>query len=130
MVARAATVVGRYNDCPFVTNGPGQLRWCELAHESVRECFSGVLHVLEAQSFASSECDGVVGVEDLHVWQVCSQRTVRAVRITETVTTLEEQERFARERTRHTDRGSDRATVGSSGSIESDSSPTGSNHSH
>jgi cobalt-zinc-cadmium efflux system protein len=78
-----------------------------------------------------TELDGVKGVEDLHVWQVCSQLTVGTVRITDTATTLEEQ-RMIRSRVHDhlTDRGIDHATVELSG-IESDSGSASTvTHSH
>jgi cobalt-zinc-cadmium efflux system protein len=79
-----------------------------------------------------TELDGVEGVEDLHVWQVCSQLTVGTVRIADTATTLEEQRTIrSRVHDRLTDRGIDHATVELVGRIESDSGPAGStDHSH
>ena len=36
--------------------------------------------------------DGVVQVEDIHIWQVCSQLTVGTVRLNDTATTVDEQQ--------------------------------------
>ncbi|WP_066419159.1 cation diffusion facilitator family transporter [Halorubrum aethiopicum] len=56
--------------------------------------------------------DGVDGVEDLHVWQVCSQLTVATVRLTDTATTIEEQQTVrSRVHDHLTDQGIDHATV-------------------
>ena len=79
-----------------------------------------------------TELDGVEGVEDIHVWQVCSQFTVATVRIADTATTLEEQ-RAIRSRVHDhlTDQGIDHATVEPLGRVSSDASPAGrTDHSH
>jgi cobalt-zinc-cadmium efflux system protein len=56
--------------------------------------------------------DGVDQIEDLHVWQVCSQLTVATVQLTDTGTTLEEQ-RAIRSRVHDhlAEQGIDHATV-------------------
>ena len=76
--------------------------------------------------------DGVDQVEDLHVWQVCSQLTVATVRLTETATTLEEQREIrARVHDHLTDRRIDHATVELVGRTDPDTDPVGTtNHSH
>ena len=58
------------------------------------------------------EIDGVESVDDLHVWQVCSQLTVASMRISDDATSLEER-RAVRERIHEhlTDLGIDHATV-------------------
>lgn len=76
--------------------------------------------------------DGVNRIEDLHVWQVCSQLTVATVRLKDTATTLEEQ-RGIRSRVHDhlTDRGIDHATVEFVGHVDLDTDPAGTtNHSH
>jgi cobalt-zinc-cadmium efflux system protein len=56
--------------------------------------------------------DGVVAVEDLHVWQVCSQLTVATITIRDSSASLEER-RAVRERVRRqlADHGIDHATI-------------------
>jgi len=65
--------------------------------------------------------DGVDRVEDLHVWQVCSQLTVATVRLGDTASTLEEQ-RAIRTRVREylTTHGIDHATIELVGSANTD----------
>ena len=56
--------------------------------------------------------DGIVGVSDLHVWQVCSQLTVASVRLTHSATSLDEQGLIRSEvHGLLTDSGIDHATV-------------------
>jgi cobalt-zinc-cadmium efflux system protein len=56
--------------------------------------------------------DGVAGVEDLHVWQVCSQLTVATVRLSDTATTLDEQRAIRGQvHSRLSEQGIDHATV-------------------
>ncbi|AAV44629.1 MULTISPECIES: cation diffusion facilitator family transporter [Halobacteriales] len=76
--------------------------------------------------------DGVDQIEDLHVWQVCSQLTVATVRLTDTSTTLEEQRRIqSRVHDYLTNRGIDHATVELVGRTDPDTDPVGTtNHSH
>nr|WP_233340795.1 cation diffusion facilitator family transporter [Haloprofundus sp. MHR1] len=76
--------------------------------------------------------DGVDQIEDLHVWQVCSQLTVATVRLTDTATTLEEQRTIqSRVHDHLTDRGIDHATVEFVGRTDPDTAPVGTtNHSH
>ena len=61
---------------------------------------------------AIREIDGVESVDDLHVWQICSQLTVASMRVSDDATTLEER-RAVRERVheRLADLGVDHATV-------------------
>jgi cobalt-zinc-cadmium efflux system protein len=76
--------------------------------------------------------DGVDQIEDLHVWQVCSQLTVATVQLTDTAATLEEQRATqSRVHDHLTDRGIDHATVEFVGHVELDADPAGiTNHSH
>lgn len=56
--------------------------------------------------------DGVERVDDLHVWQVCSQLTVGTVRLIDSATTIEERQAIrSRVHTRLTERGIDHATI-------------------
>jgi Co/Zn/Cd efflux system component len=81
---------------------------------------------------ASVPADGVDQIEDLHVWQVCSQLTVATVRLTNTATTLEEQREIqGRVHDHLTDRGVNHATIELVGCADPDTDPVGTtNHSH
>ena len=61
---------------------------------------------------AIREVDGVESIDDLHVWQICSQLTVASMRVGDDATTLDER-RAVRERVheRLADLGVDHATV-------------------
>lgn len=76
--------------------------------------------------------DGVDQIDDLHVWQVCSQLTVATVRLTDTATTLEEQREIrSRVHDHLTNRGIDHPTVEFVGHVDLDTDPAGiTNHSH
>jgi cobalt-zinc-cadmium efflux system protein len=76
--------------------------------------------------------DGVDQIDDLHVWQVCSQLTVGTVRLTDTATTLEERQAIqSRVRDHLTDRGIDHATVELAGHDDPDTDSVGTtDHSH
>ncbi|MBX0297969.1 cation diffusion facilitator family transporter [Haloarcula nitratireducens] len=76
--------------------------------------------------------DGVARVDDLHIWQVCSQLTVATVRLTNTATTLEEQRAIRSRIHNHlTNRGIDHATVELVDGSDLDSDPAGSTkHAH
>jgi cobalt-zinc-cadmium efflux system protein len=56
--------------------------------------------------------DGVEGIDDLHIWQVCSQLTVATVRLHHDATSLEQQEEIRSRVNDHlANRGIDHATV-------------------
>lgn len=76
--------------------------------------------------------DGVEGVDDLHIWQVCSQLTVATVRLQHDVTSLEQQEEIRSQAHQHlTNRGIDHATVELISNLGVDTESTDrTNHNH
>lgn len=68
-----------------------------------------------------TDIDGVERIDDLHVWQVCSQLTVATIQVRDTAATLEEQ-RAIRTRVREylTTHGIDHATIELVGPVGSD----------
>lgn len=76
--------------------------------------------------------DGVERVDDLHVWQVCSQLTVGTVRLVDSATTIEEREAIrSRVHASLTERGIDHATIELTVSLTSDAThPDRAGHTH
>lgn len=76
--------------------------------------------------------EGVKQIDDLHVWQVCSQVTVATVHVAESSTTLDEQQDIrGRVHEYLSTRGIDHATVELVGTADSGSDPTESTtHTH
>lgn len=65
--------------------------------------------------------DGVERIDDLHVWQVCSQLTVGSVQLSDTATSLDEQRRIRkRAHSIFNSHGVDHSTVECTGSAETD----------